>query len=347
MSELLHPPLLVAGRVARAPARVNLIGDHTDYTGGLVLPMAIDRWTEVSVRATDDRLVVLDSDIEALPAVVPIDIEDPSALTPAWARYIGGVVAELRPAHGWVGRVSSTVPAGSGLSSSAALEVACALAIGGAPADPTLLAALCQRAEHRAVGVPSGIMDQLASMAGIAGHALMIDCHALSITPAPLPTDDEMAVVVVHSGQARTLAGSAYAERVAECRAAEAVIGPLRLAGAGDVVRIGDPTVRARARHVVTENARVRAFTAALGEGDTAEAGRLMNESHESLRRDYAVSTAVLDGLCERLRAVPGVFGARLTGAGFGGCVVAICRPGALDEGWRVRAVDGASVVES
>jgi galactokinase len=337
----------MSGRVAHAPGRVNLIGDHTDYTGGLVLPMAIDRETVVRVVPDAPPVVRLASLQEAGEAVVDLDVAEPSRLAPPWARYVGAVVAEVRPVHGWTGTVTSTVPVGAGLSSSAALEVACALALGADPGDALALARLCQRAEHRAVGVPSGIMDQLASVAGVAGAALLIDCHALSVTPAPLPPADEVEVVVVHSGQARTLAGSAYAERVAQCAAAEAEIGPLRLATVDDVAAIGDPLVRARARHVVTENARVRAFAAAMAAGDVAGAGRLMDESHASLAGDYAVSTPVLDALCDRLRSVPGVLGARLTGAGFGGCVVALCRPGALgDEGWRVRAVAGASVRE-
>ncbi len=330
--------------VARAPGRVNLIGDHTDYTGGLVLPMAIDRWTEVRVMPNPARDVVrLVSDVEPEHAVVPVDVREPHAVQPAWARYVAGIVAQVRPATGFVGKVTSTVPSGAGLSSSAALEVALALALGAPDTDPVELARLCQRAEHAAVGVPSGIMDQLTSIAGRDGHALLIDCHTLTVEAVPVPPEAE--VVVVHSGQPRTLAGSAYAERVAQCAAAEAEVGPLRLASPDDVDRIADPVIRARARHVVGENARVRAFAAALAAADLTTAGRLMDASHESLREDFAVSTGALDRLVTRLRATPGVFGARLTGAGFGGCVVALCRPGALaGEGWVVRPVSGASV---
>ena len=340
---LASPP---STRIARAPARVNLIGDHTDYTGGLVLPMAIDRWTEVSVHPIDEAVVRLSSAIDDLPAVVPLDVDDPSALMPNWARYVAGVVAEVRPSGGLEGTVESNVPAGAGLSSSAALEIACALAMGASADDPLALALLCQRAEHRAVGVPSGIMDQLASAAGVEDHALLIDCHSLVTTPTPLPPAEEVEVMVIHSGQQRALAVSAYAERVAQCAAAELIVGPLRLAALSDLLAIADPMVRARARHVVSENARVRAFVEALAGGDVTAAGRLMDASHESLRVDYAVSTEVLDALCGRLRAIPGVLGARLTGAGFGGCVVALCRPGAINEGWRVRAVGGAHLAE-
>jgi galactokinase len=350
--------------VARAPGRVNLIGDHTDYTGGLVLPMAIDRETVVTGEPGGED-VVLRSTHDDEPASVPLAVENPRLVHPAWARYVAGVVHQLVraappsagfdgvpvsgtrfggvPMTGLRGDVSSTVPVGSGLSSSAALELAVALALGfrGSPLE---LAQLCQLAEHVATGVPCGIMDQLSSAAGIAGHALLIDCHDLTVLPVPMPDDVE--VVVVHSGQPRALADSAYAERVAQCSAAEAVVGPLRLASLDDVATIPDELVRRRATHVVAENDRVRRFAAALDAGDLVSAGRLMVQSHESLRDLYDVSTDVLDALVARLGSTPGVFGARVTGAGFGGCVVALTEPGALREGWVVRAVDGASVVE-
>lgn len=326
--------------IARAPGRVNLIGDHTDYTGGLVLPMAIDRWTVVRGRRTGER-VVLHSAQEAEPCDVPRAIADPAAVEPAWARYVAGVVAELAPATGFTGTVDSDVPVGAGLSSSAALEVAVALALG-FEGTPLALAQLGQRAEQRASGVPCGIMDQLSSAAGVAGHLTLIDCHALTVTPVPLP--DGLDVVVVY-GHHRTLAGSEYATRVAECAAAEAVVGPLRLATLDGLDAIDDPVVRARARHVVSENQRVRDFAAALAAGDVATAGAVMVDSHRSLRDDYATSTDRMDALVERLLARPGVHGARITGGGFGGCVVALADRGAVtDEGWVVRPVAGASV---
>ncbi|HMJ79346.1 MAG TPA: galactokinase family protein [Iamia sp.] len=331
---------------ARAPGRVNLIGDHTDHTGGLVLPIAIDLETVVEgVRGGD--VVALRSDHDGETAVVPRDVVDPRSVTPAWARYVAGVVAETRPAEGFVGSVTTTLPLGGGLSSSAALEVAVALALRPDATDALTVAQMAQRAEHRATGVPCGIMDQLASCGGRAGHALLIDCGLLTVAPVPLP--DDLDVVVVHSGQARRLEGSPYAERAAQCGAAEAVIGPLREAGPGTEVAIGDPVVRARARHVLGENARVRSAVEALGARDGPLLGALLQESHASLRDDFAVSTPVLDSLVGRLDVTPGVFGARLTGAGFGGCVVAVCEPGALDgwgpeASWRVRASDGATV---
>lgn len=331
---------------ARAPGRVNLIGDHTDHTGGLVLPMAIQLETVVEGTRVGDT-VALASDRTSAGALVPIDVADPSSVTPAWARYVAGVVAEVRPSVGLEGVVRSTVPLGGGLSSSAALEVALALALRPDLDAALTVARLAQRAEHRATGVPCGIMDQLASAGGREGHALLIDCGALTVDPVPVPAGLE--VVVVDSGQARRLEGSPYAERAAQCRAAEAVIGPLREATPGTEVAIADPEVRARARHVLTENARVRAAAEALRVGDVALLGALVQESHASLRDDFAVSTDVLDALVTRLDHAPGVHGARLTGAGFGGCVVALCEPGALDgwgpeKTWVVQPSAGATV---
>lgn len=327
---------------AWAPGRVNLVGDHTDYTGGLALPLAVDLGTEVVGRRGGDRVVVRSADEEGV-ADVAIDVADLSSVDPPWARYVAGVVAELRPPTGLTATVRSTLPLGAGLASSAALEVAMALALGfdGWPLD---LALLCQRAEQAATGVPTGVMDQLASAAGRAGHALLVDCARLRVVPVRLP--DDMEVVVVHSGERRGLAATAYARRRAECEAAEAHIGPLARASLADVDALDDPVLRRRARHVVTENARVTALAAALGSGsgDRGGAGAILAASHASLRDDFEVSTPTLDDLVATLEAVPGVFGARLTGAGFGGCVVALTEPGAPVEGWHVRASDGASV---
>ena len=334
-----------------APGRVNLIGDHTDTTGGLVLPMAIDLGTTISGTAGGERVVLRSAD-EPDPAVVPLDVTEPAAMEPGWARYVAGVVAELGPSAGFDGTVTTTLPVGAGLSSSAALEVAVALALGfeGTPLD---LAHLTRRAEQQASGVPCGIMDQLASAAGVDGHALLMDCHALTVEPVPVP--DDLEVRVVHSGQSRSLAGSAYAERTASLAEAERVLGPLRLlavdrpevaldsAAAVDLVApLTDPVLRRRARHVITENARVRVFADALRRLDLEVLGPLLAASHASLRDDFEVSTPILDALVERLVTTPGVLGARLTGAGFGGCVVALTEPGALDEGWRVHAGPGA-----
>ncbi len=331
---------------AWAPGRVNLIGDHTDHTGGLVLPMAIDLGTTVTGRAGGD-VVELRSLAEADPAVVPLDVTDPSAVYPRWARYVAGVVAEVRPPIGLVGTVETTLPIGAGLSSSAALEVAVALAVGfrGTALD---LARTCRRAEQRASGVPCGIMDQLASAAGVGGHALRIDCTTLEVRPVAMPGDVD--VLVVDSGQRRELAASAYAERADACQAAQAVIGPLRDAVVADLDALTDPVGRRRARHVVTENARVDELASALTSGDRRSMSAAMAESHRSLRDDFEVSTDVLDALVERLVATDGVIGARLTGAGWGGCVDALVeQAAALPHDlavWRVTASDGARTLD-
>ncbi len=327
---------------AWAPGRVNLIGDHTDHTGGLVLPMAIDLGTTVTGEP-GGGVVELRSSSTLGVAVIPLDVVDPGSVSPGWARYVAGVVAELQPTTGFTGLVDTTLPIGAGLSSSAALEVAVALALG-FDGSATGLAQLCQRAEQRASGVPCGIMDHLASAAGVDGHALRIDCTSLEVQSVTLP--DDLEVVVVDSGQRRALATSAYAERAAACEAAQWVVGPLRTATLPDLERIGDEVVRRRARHVITENARVDLLADALGTGDRAAIREAMAASHHSLRDDFEVSTPAVDDLVTRLTTVDGVIGARITGAGFGGCAVALVERGARVPmpAWRVRASAGAAL---
>ncbi len=334
---------------ARAPGRVVLIGDHTDYTGGLVLSMAIDRFTEVTGHPGGDRLRLRShDDAEALDIALPTP--DPRAVQPAWGRYCAAVAHEIAQHSssaaaigGFTGTVSTTVPIGAGLSSSAALEVATALALGADP-EPLGLAQLCQRAEHRATGLPSGILDQLTSICGVEGHALRLDCNTLERTPVAL---SDRAQVQVRFVAHRRLVGSPYAERVAQCAAAEAIIGPLRLADAALLDRLEDTVVRRRARHVISENERVRAFAAALEHDDLGTAGSIMVDGHRSLRDDFDTSTAEMDRAVDDLCAVRGVYGARMTGGGFGGCVVALTEPGVHIPGaWVVRAAAGAAVVE-
>jgi galactokinase len=323
---------------------VNLIGDHTDYAGGLAMPMAIDLGTTVVGDVQGDR-VVLRSRQEDDPVELPLVVDDPGSVDPPWARYVAGVIAELGPDRGLVGIVDSTLPIGAGLSSSAALELAVALALG-FEGTPRELARLCQRAEQRASGVPCGAMDQLASACGRPNHAMLMDFMALDVDYVPIPPGVE--VVVVHSGEPRALAESAYEERRRQAEAAAAVVGPLRDLPLGRLDEIADPIAGRRARHVVSENDRVIAFTDALRANELVTAGRLMNESHASLRDDFEVSTPALDTLVRELRSIDGVFGVRLTGAGFGGCVVALTTPGALPEGrgWHVSASAGAYVDE-
>ena len=327
--------------LVRAPGRVNLIGEHTDYTGGLVFPMAIDRWTEIEYVEGGDRVELTSADEpDPVSFGLPVTV-DPATLSPRWGRYVAAVAAELDAPTGVRGSVSTAIPVGAGLSSSAALEMAVGLALGhrGTALD---LARLGQRAEHRATGTPTGIMDQLCIAAAVDGHALLIDCSTFDVTPSPVP--DDVAILVRFVAH-RTIEGSEYGERVAQCAAAEAVIGPLRIATLDDTLAIDDPTVRARARHVVSENQRVRDFAGALASGDYRTAGEVMVDGHRSLRDDFATSTPVMDTAVEQLCATPGVFGARMTGGGFGGCVVALCAPGAQVDGWIVRPVAGATRV--
>ncbi len=322
-----------------APGRVNLIGDHTDYTGGLVFPMAIDRGISIDYTPGGHRIeLTSDADDDAVGFDLPV-AGDARDVEPRWGTYVAAMAVELGVDVGLVGHVSSNIPAGAGLSSSAALECAIGLALG-FDGTPTELALAARRAEHAATGVPTGIMDQLCIAAATAGHATLIDCHTLAITHVPIPTDID--VVVEFVGH-RTLVGSAYADRVAECERAERTLGPLRLASIADVEAADlDDIARRRARHVVAENQRVREFADALALADYRTAGRLMIESHRSLAVDFETSTPMMDDAVARIAATPGVFGARMTGGGFGGCVVAICTPGTLTSGWVVHPSAGA-----
>jgi galactokinase len=309
----------------RAPGRVNLIGDHTDYHDGLVLPLAVDRDCVVAAHPRDDgRVTVRSAEVEGAVDIPADGADEPAVVEPVWGRYVAGVVRALadagRAPAGIDAALSSTVPVGSGLSSSAALEVALALAladVSGFRCPATELARAGQHGEHLATGVPSGVMDQLVALLGRADHALLIDCRTLAAEPIALP--DQLAVLVMHSGLPRTLAGSAYAERRADGERVATRLGVPALRDASvDAVR-DEPT----ARHVVTENQRVLQFADALRAGDAAALGSLMLASHASLRDDYAVSTPELD-LAVDLLVEHGAAGARLTGAGFGGCVVAL-----------------------
>jgi len=334
------------------PGRVNLIGDHTDYNQGLALPMAIGLGVSVEVvPSDDDRITVVSDAFPGPPVVLPLvpDSDSVSSLEPPWARLVAAVVGLARPETGFSLHITSTLPLESGLSSSAALSVGLAVALG-VEGDARVIAGLCRQAEHR-IGVPVGLLDPLVCAGGRAGHALRIDFATGSTRDVVLPSSAEF--VVVDSGQRRDLRSSAYATRVAECEAAAAVVGPLGLAGPDDLAGLRDPVLRRRARHVVSECARVDAVAGALAEGDLVGAGAEMDASHRSLAEEFEVSTPELDELVGSLRSRPGVVGARVTGAGFGGCVVVLTEPGALDPAtighpsWRVEAVDGAVTARS
>ena len=326
----------------RSPGRVNLIGDHTDYTGGLVLPMAIDRYTTISGTRTKST-VVLGSQNEPELVEFQLPVDRPESVSPKWGRYVAGVAAEMQDAaFGFSGEISCDIPIGAGLSSSAALELASALALGD-ESNAVERAKLCQRAEHRAVGVPCGIMDQLTVTSGIRDHALLIDCHELTISPVQLPSDVK---VVVQFIAERKLTSSSYAERVAQCNAAEEIVGPLRLANLSSLAGIADKTIFRRAQHVVSENQRVRDFAAMLRTGDLKSAGKLMIESHNSLDHDFETSTPQMNSAVAAAISQPGVFGARMTGGGFGGCIVILADAASKIDGWQVRAVAGATQLD-
>ena len=309
----------------RAPGRVNLIGDHTDYNEGFVLPVAIDLSCVVRATPNGDGVVRLRS--ESVDGEVELAADgstDPTDVGEVWGRYAAGVVgmlAELgRPAAGMDAVISSTIPLGAGLSSSAALEVALGLAlcdVAGFELSQLELALACQEAEQVATGVPCGIMDQLTSLAGRHNHALLIDCRSLDVQPIALPP--RLAVLILHSGMSRALIDSEYAERREACESMAALLGVSALRDATPEQVVDEP----RARHVVSENARVLEAADGLASGDVAALGPLLNASHQSLRDDFEVSTPELDALSQALRDA-GAIGARLTGAGFGGCVVGL-----------------------
>lgn len=314
-----------AVRFWRAPARVNLVGEHTDYQEGLCLPIAIDRAVDIAYRPrTDGRVIVRSLDLGGTVDIEAGGTDDPSQVAPPWGRTVAGVVRVLaergRSAVGIDAAIASSIPIGSGLSSSAAFEVA----VGGALADvadwplaglPLALAA--QEAEHVGTGMPCGIMDQLASVAGRADHALLLDCRSFEVEAIALPP--ALGIVVVHSGLPRSLESSAYAQRRRACEAAAERLGLGSLRDA-DTEQVADDPF---ARHVVSENGRVVEFVERMQDGDLAALGRIALESHRSLADDFSVSTPELD-LLVSLAVASGAYGARLTGAGFGGCIVAL-----------------------
>jgi len=327
--------------VVRAPGRVNLIGEHTDYNEGFVLPIAIDRDVRFAACQRRDRLVRLYSlDYEAESEFDLDDIERDEEQE--WANYVRGMAVELIKQgvllHGMDATIQGNVPIGSGLSSSAAMEVAAGMAlcaVSMAVVEPPCLAELAQAAENNYMGVRVGIMDQFISRLGHPGHALFLDCRTLEHELISISADGHV-FVVTDSRQSRELAGSAYNERRAQCEAVVAVLSKelpgvkaLRDVTLEDLRRFEDrldPAGFRRARHVINENARVVHAVEALRGGDLERFGELMNESHESLRDDYEVSSLALDKLVNAARRVEGCLGSRLTGAGFGGCTVSLVR---------------------
>jgi galactokinase len=323
-------------RVYQAPGRVNLIGEHTDYNDGFVMPVAIDRGTRVSVSPRTDQRLIVHSETTGETVEAPLD---PSRLQPRrhWSDYVFGVAKELMaagvPVTGAGLRITSNVPLGAGLSSSASLEVAVAGALleaSGQSMDKTELAKLCQRAENTFVGARCGIMDPFIATHGRAGHTLMLDCRTLDCKLLRLAADIQL--VICNTMVKHSVAAGAYNTRRAECEAAAQAlaarmphVSALRDVSAEDLERHADALTDVqlrRARHVVSENARVAAAAAALEAGEVERFRALMAGSHRSLRDDFDVSCPELDLMVDLAAACDGVFGARMTGGGFGGCTI-------------------------
>jgi galactokinase len=325
--------------VVRAPGRVNLIGEHTDYNDGFVLPMAIDRATWIALSPSDDDTVTvysLDFD-EMRPFELAAFANDRSG----WFEYVKGVAWVLKAAgyalSGWRGAITGDVPIAAGLSSSASVELATARAfasISDLPWQPAVMARLAQRAENEWVGMNCGIMDQMISAAGVADTALLIDCRSLETKNVPLPPDS--AVVVLDTATRRGLVDSAYNERRQQCEAAARFFGvtalrDVSLAEFEQRAAELDDLTRRRARHVITENARTLDAVTAMAAGDAARMGALMVASHVSLRDDFEVSSHELNVMVDCALAHDACYGARMTGAGFGGCAVALVQADAVD----------------
>ena len=330
-SEQFHrPPALLV----RAPGRVNLIGEHTDYNDGFVMPMAIDRAVWIALRPRQDRTVNVHSLMYDQRTRFSLDHlkKGPTG----WVEYLKGVAWAMQEAgytlQGFDGIVAGDVPFGAGLSSSAALEMATArafAAISGVPWEPANMAIIGQRAENEWVGVQCGIMDQMISAAGQTGHALLIDCRTLEMTPVPLPAG--ISVVILDTATRRGLLDSAYNERRAQCEAAARFFGVPALRDVSMEQfqeRAGklDDLTRRRAHHVISENERTLAAVDVMNHGDAAELGRLFVASHASLRDDFEVSSSELDAIVDCALRDVRCYGARMTGAGFGGCAVALVR---------------------
>ena len=341
-------------RLYQAPGRVNLIGEHTDYNDGFVMPVAIDLRTTVAIAPRTDRRMRLHSLNfgESIDFVLPEAGEDPIRTQPMghWSDYVCGVAVTLERAghrlHGADLMIHGAVPIGSGLSSSAALEVAAGLALleaAGHSLPCSELAQSCQRAENEYVGMRCGIMDQYTSACGRSGHAILLDCRSLDHRLLPLP---DVEVVICNTMIRHRLAGGEYNRRRSECEEAVRLLRD----GSPEVVALRDVSsvllqahahrmpqnVYRRARHVVSENERVLAAAAALERADLANFGRLLGESHRSLRDDFEVSCDELDLMVRLASGIEGVFGARMTGGGFGGCTVNLVRADCVDPFCRV-----------
>lgn len=322
--------------VVQAPGRVNLIGEHTDYNDGFVLPLALGRGTYLALRRRDDTQVVA---VSREKGEATFDLADLKR-GDGWAEYLKGVAWALQEdgltLSGWEGVLTSDVPAGAGLSSSAALELATMQAfsvVSGFPWEPKRMAKLAQRAENEWVGAMTGIMDQLISACGEAGSALLIDCRSLETTSVPVPAGT--AVVVMDTATRHRHVDSGYNDRRRECEEAAAFFGVPALRDVSEAqflareAELLEP-IRRRARHIITENDRTEAAAKAMQEGDAEKLGQLMNESHISMRGDFEISSPELDAVVALAQTEAACYGARMTGGGFAGCAVALVREATL-----------------
>jgi galactokinase len=320
--------------ITRAPGRVNLIGEHTDYNDGFVLPCAISKQTMVAVRSRNDGMVnIVAGDLDEATTSFSLNAPIHADVTAPWSNYVRGMASLLRSEglefSGVDMAILGDMPQGAGLSSSAALENASGLAfatLAGQPDfDRTRLAQIGQRTEHEFAGCKCGIMDQLVSARAEAGSALLIDCRSLQVQPVMIPND--VAILIVHSGISRGLVDGEYNARRAQCEAAAAHYGVHALRGLATLPDQGslDNVAWRRARHVISENARTLAAADALRSGDLASLGQLMADSHASMRDDFEITLPAIDRLVDILAdSIANAGGARMTGGGFGGAVVAL-----------------------
>jgi galactokinase len=336
-----HPPRWLVA----APGRVNLIGEHTDYNDGFVLPMAIDRHTVIAAEPHAARQVTLHNNTTGETATIPLKTPLGKG-EPTWANYVRGVIAGFQQRKlkvpGFNAMIDSSVPLGGGLSSSAALEVAAATlleVLTRQKLDPIEKALLCQRAEHDFADVPCGIMDQFTSVLAREDHLLLLDCRSRTAELVPV-NDPSVAVVIINTNVRHKLADGEYARRRSQCETAARFLGVAALRDADmdllNKARKGlDPIVFRRARHVIRENERTLKAARAFVASDWSRVGKLMYASHASLRDDYEVSCAELDAVVEIAQAIGfkgGMIGCRMTGAGFGGCAVSLIRSEAARE---------------
>ena len=330
-----------------APGRANIIGEHTDYTGGLVFPAAINTKINLVISGNGSSKVRLFS--ETFDESFEFSLDDKLKRAHHWSDYVKGVVVELKKAgylvKGFNALVGGDLPIGSGLSSSAAFEMAvsegCAQLFGYAPIDPEQQIKLCRRAENQFVGVGCGIMDQFIIRMGRRNHGLYLDCRSLEYELIPIPSD-EVVFVIVYSGVKRGLGATAYHERQKQCERGRLFFNSLNKSLRSlrdvdeDLLQVSrkkmDPLIFKRCRHVITENTRVKRAVEALRKPDMILFGELMNLSHESCKNDFEVSCEELDLLVELARNVPGVLGSRMTGAGFGGCTISLVMRNRVEE---------------